>query len=339
LIVGTNPVEFTPAVYEHAAALIGMSPWSVSRTEDLMVEAPTRAYQTYRHSPVVVGIDIYNLEAEAYGARISPPDGNNIPAVTGYVCASAGDIPGLCLPDPLTDGRLPLALNAAQRLTQTFPDADIRVPVSGPFSIAANLVGLDTLLCEVLTEPGMVLSALLHIVRGQRRFFESIRNSGLRPMSFESAATPPLLSPRLFRAVVLPALTQFVRNAHDVFAAPVPCIIGGNTTPIVDALMETGTQDVICPSETDQTAFMNVMSSYPDVTVRINMNPGVFSAAPWPDVERELLRVLALAEKRPRTCIGTGVLPFEAEPAVVLRAQEYVRSTSTPRIHSHRNNS
>lgn len=32
-------MDFTPAVYEHAAALLGCSPWEVSRDEDLLVRA------------------------------------------------------------------------------------------------------------------------------------------------------------------------------------------------------------------------------------------------------------------------------------------------------------
>ena len=31
---------------------------------------------------MVVGIDIYNLEAEAYGALVGTPEGNGIPAIS-----------------------------------------------------------------------------------------------------------------------------------------------------------------------------------------------------------------------------------------------------------------
>ena len=74
-------IPFSPSVYEHAAFLIGRTPWEVSRDEELMFQGHLRAYQLYAHSPVVVGIDIYNLEAEAYGATIARPAGIGIPAV------------------------------------------------------------------------------------------------------------------------------------------------------------------------------------------------------------------------------------------------------------------
>ena len=73
-------MEFTPVVYEHAAKFIGRSPWEVSRSADLLVEAHAAAYAVYRHTPVVAGIDVYNVEAEAYGAVVGASRGNEVPS-------------------------------------------------------------------------------------------------------------------------------------------------------------------------------------------------------------------------------------------------------------------
>jgi hypothetical protein len=67
---------------------------------------------------------------------------------------------------------------------------------------------------------------------------------------------------------VLPFLEKAIDGA--------PCIIGGNTSPILEPMLSTGTQYVICSSETDQAAFMKQMEAHPEVMVRINMNPAVF---------------------------------------------------------------
>ncbi|MEA3227361.1 MAG: hypothetical protein U9Q07_15530, partial [Planctomycetota bacterium] len=58
-------IQFAPSVYEHAARVIGKSPWEVSRNCDLLAQGHIEAYRLYKHCPIVVGIDIYNLEAEA----------------------------------------------------------------------------------------------------------------------------------------------------------------------------------------------------------------------------------------------------------------------------------
>jgi hypothetical protein len=63
-------MSFCPSVYEHAARVIGRTPGEVSRDGVLLSKGHIEAYRLYRHRPIVVGIDIYDLEAEAYGATV-----------------------------------------------------------------------------------------------------------------------------------------------------------------------------------------------------------------------------------------------------------------------------
>ena len=63
-------MEVSPSVYEHAAKILGRTPWEVSRDGELIYQAHAAAYEFYRQTPIMPGIDIYNLEPEAYGAVI-----------------------------------------------------------------------------------------------------------------------------------------------------------------------------------------------------------------------------------------------------------------------------
>jgi hypothetical protein len=56
------------------------------------------------------------------------------------------------------------------------------------------------------------------------------------------------------------------------------------------------------------------------------MDARAITANNFDDVEKEVDRVIALADNRPNVCIGTGCLPFEAEPEVVLKTKEYILS-------------
>lgn len=319
-------MDFAPAVYEHAARLIGKTPWQTSRDAALLFQAHAAAFRLYRHSPVVVGIDIYNLEAEAYGAEIGEPDGHGLPAVTRYPCPEVRSILQLKPLNATNAGRIPMVLAVGQRLQRELPEANVSVPVSGPFSLACNLVGFETLLCALVSDPETVRKALCHLVDGQRAFCAAARTYGLGVTIFESAATPPLLSPELFAEVEYPALVRLVEAASELLGRPAPCIVGGNTAPIAEMLFRTGAGYLICPSETDQPAFMSVAARYPEVTVRVNMDPWTLVHGDEDTVRREVERVFQLATGRPRTCIGTGVLPYEAEPERVLRLKQYVSS-------------
>jgi len=316
-------MDFAPSVYEHAALLIGRTPWEVSRDADLLYEAHAEAYRRYRHAPVVVGIDIYNLEAEAYGGAIDKPHGVGIPAIRRPVVESAGRLVDLAAFDPGTAGRVPMAIEAAVRLAREFPDADVRVPVSGPFSIASILVGFEGLLCDVLTKPDEAAAGLMHLVEGQVAFCRAIHRRGLDIAFFESAAAPPLLSPELFRRVELPALHSIIDRAAAVVEHPVPCIIGGDTAPILDLLLETGTGYVVCPIETDQGAFMRRIWDRTDVRVRVNTSADVMVRGTWEKIRGEVDRIIRLTTGRDNVCLGTGALPYETPPENVLRVKEY----------------
>ena len=317
-------MELSPSVYEHAAALIGRSPWEVSRDPDLLYAGHAEGYRIYQHTPIMPGIDIYNLEAEAYGGVVANPGGTGVPAISKPICACAADLLDLAPLDPRTDGRIPMVIGVAARLARDFPETQVRVPVSGPFSIASNLVGFGNLLCDVAANPDDVGRALLHLVDGQVAFAEEIKAQGVDVAFFESAACPPLLSPAMFRRLELPALKAILGGMAKVLGHPVPCIIGGDTTPILDAMLETGTGYVVAPYETDQAAFMKKIWDRTDVRVRVNGDVETISRGPWERIRADADRLVNLARGRENVCLGTGALPYETPPENVLRLREYV---------------
>jgi uroporphyrinogen decarboxylase len=291
---------FTPAVYEHAASLINRSPWQVSRSADLLLQAHSKAYEIYQHAPVVVGIDIYNLEAEAYGSVVGEPADNAIPVISAPLCSSIAEIVEIALFEPGRDGRIPMVLEVGQCLKEKLPEADVRIPVSGPFSIASNLLGFDSLLLEAFMYPEQTGLALQRLVQGQILFCQEIVNNGLDIAFFESAATPPLISPDMFATVEYPALQSLLEKAESIVAHPVPCIIGGDTVPILEMILQTGTRYVICPAETDQQSFMQKMTDYPDVMVRVNMKSNCIVSEDVQEVYAEIDRLLQIIDGRAR---------------------------------------
>ncbi|MCK7483425.1 MAG: hypothetical protein M0C28_45105 [Candidatus Moduliflexus flocculans] len=66
-----DKVPFVPAVYEHKARLIGRTPSQVCRSLDLLLEALEREDAIYGPDALTVGLDVYNVEAEA--ARLRRP--------------------------------------------------------------------------------------------------------------------------------------------------------------------------------------------------------------------------------------------------------------------------
>jgi uroporphyrinogen decarboxylase len=312
------------SVYEHAARLVGRSPWDVSRDPELLFAAHLTAFETYAHRPVVVGIDIYNLEAEAYGCRVERPEGNGIPAVVAHPCACLAEVTRLPRFDPTRAGRVPMVIDVARRVKEAAPEADVRVPLSGPFSIASSLVGLGTLLMDVVSDPDEASAALVWLAEGQLEFARAVADAGVDVAFFESAAAPPLLSPALFRRVELPALTTAMQGVARVVDHALPCIIGGDTAPVVRDMLETGTDFLICPSETDRAAFLAAVADRPDVAVRINLDPRVYTHGTTDEIAAAIDEVVALSATRENVLLGTGAIPYEAPVENILFIIQYV---------------
>ncbi|MEK7407758.1 MAG: uroporphyrinogen decarboxylase family protein [Acidobacteriota bacterium] len=318
-------IPFSPSVYEHAARFAGHTPWETSRDPELLFLGHRDAWIEYRHQPIVVGIDIYNLEAEAYGAQIEVPGEDGIPAIHRPLCPSLEEAFELVPFDPARDGRIPMVIGVGRRLKEALPEADVRIPVAGPFSLAFNLLGINQLLEDVALRPRDVARWLMQLAGNQAAFTQEVAARGLDVAFFESAAAPPLLSPRQFHTVELPALRRALELTASIVGHPVPCIMGGNTYRILDDILATGTGYVVCNIETDQAAFVaQVWATHPHVKVRVNMDPRIVACNDADAIRREIDRILAIA--RPNCLMGTGCLPLETPPSNIRLIEEYLNS-------------
>ena len=320
-------IPFNPSVYEHAARFAGASVWEVSRDPELMFEGHKGAWLEYRHTPIVVGIDIYNLEAEAYGAVIERPGGDGIPAIQSPFLRTMEDGFDLAPFDVAHDGRLAMVIDVARRLKATLPAADVRIPVSGPFSIAFNLRGISELCIDSAEQPHDVARLLMRLAENQSVFTRAIIAAGLDVAFFESAAAPPLLSPTQFRNVELPALKRILQLTAELVGHPVPCIMGGNTVKILDDILSTGTGYVVCNIETDQKTFVDrLCATHSHVNVRINMDPHIVACSDPERIYREIDRILEIAQGRGNCLMGSGCLPLETPPDNVRLIRQYLNT-------------
>ncbi len=303
-------IPLSLSVYEHAAAIIGVTPWEAGRDADLCFTAHREAWLLYEHFPVVVGIDIYNLEAEAYGCVVRKPAGSGIPAIHKPLVASSAEVMELAPLDP-SAGRIPMMIEVGQRLVATLDAADVRIPISGPFSVAQSVVGLNRLMLDVALEPETVRAMLDHLVDGQVRFARAVVEAGLGVAFFESAAAPPILSPEHFRQIEAGPLQRAMHEVGQIVGEPVPCIIGGDTAPLVPELLATDTGFLICPAETDREEFLAACSHRPDVAVRVNLAPEVYTRGTEEEIEQAVREVEKLAQRRENLLLGTGAIPYE----------------------------
>jgi hypothetical protein len=302
-------MELYPVILEHAAVFVGRTPWEVSRDAELLASAHAVAHQFYGHNPVICGIDVYNVEAEAWGAPVEKPDANGVPVLGAPPLREIPELLSLRPLDPQRDGRLPVLLDAARRLP-----GEVRLALAGPFAIAVGLLGFETVLTALLEEPDAVRAGLQALATHQARL---CRQLGVPVTLYESGAAPPLVPPTAFRELIAPALRTVFQ------AGNVACVMGGDVALVADALVATGPAALICPAETNQPAFLAAAQSVP---VRINMNVAFLTGRDQVAARREIDRLATLARQHPRATLGTGVLPYDADPKFVRVAMDYAES-------------
>ena len=69
--------------------------------------------------------------------------------------------------NPERDGRIAMVIAVGRRLKQEFPEADVRIPVAGPFSVAFNLRGITALCEDVADRPAVTAKLLWRLAENQ----------------------------------------------------------------------------------------------------------------------------------------------------------------------------
>lgn len=313
------PMRLNPVIYEHAARCAGITPWAASRDATALADAHLAAWRIYRHSPVTVGIDLYNPEPEAWGAQVAEPPAGAVPVIDRHPLADAAGLAGLRPLDPSRDGRLPLILAAARRVRAELPsEVAVSVPIQGAVSCAAGLLGMETLMMAAQDDPAALEAGLLHLAAMLAPWAGALAAAaGVGLTIFESAASPPMLSPRLFRRVAARPLAALVASAGRAAGRPPFLVVGGDIAPIAADLAASGCGGMIIPAETDQARCLTALAGRGDLALRVNLPVGAVVGCDDRTFAAALAAAETLAARRPGAVLGTGVLPWDADPELL----------------------
>jgi uroporphyrinogen decarboxylase len=320
-------VPFCPAIYEHKAALVGMSPARIARNSEDLESALAREVGLYEPDMLTVGVDVYNVEAEALGCAVSYPETNDVPSIVSRAVRIGDDVARFRVPDPASAGRMPIFLEAGRRVHARIGDKMIvRGALSAPFSLACELVGAEAMLTAVLDDPGWVAALLFFTADVAKAYGRAFIERGLGVILFDSHAAPPLLSPNLFRKLVLPATASVIGYFRRDLGLPlVPYIVGGNTAVLLDAILETGTNNILCDFTADLAVFVDRLRGA-DVLLRANIDPRSILAGPPAAVKAKAREILAIGRRHPGFLLGTGILSYDTPPAHVLAVRAAIEA-------------
>jgi uroporphyrinogen decarboxylase len=317
-------VPFVPAVYEHKARLVGRSPSEVCVSLDLLLEALARELEVYDPDVLTVGLDVYNVEAEAVGCEVryfgASPD---VPAVAAPLLEGPRGLDRLRRPDPGRDGRMPLFLEAAERVARgKGRDLVVRGAVTGPFSLACALAGTEAVLIATLEEPPFVRDLLAFAAQVAVDFGTAFLARGVEPVLFDSKASPAAASPRVFHEFVMPVYRDLVvPGLRKAGARTLPLIIGGDTTPVLEDLLATGAGQLLCDAGADLERFLKRCRDERRA-LRASVDARLVHTGRPAEIREEARRILTRAAGQRGFLFGCGVVAYDCDPANVVALRE-----------------
>ncbi|HTY36515.1 MAG TPA: uroporphyrinogen decarboxylase family protein [Bacteroidota bacterium] len=330
-----DQVPFLPAIYEHKGWFIGETPSRVARDARLLTTALQAEFEQVGADALIVGVDIYNVEAEAMGCTVTYYEGNDnsVPAIgsNGAIVHTAGDLESLRTPDPYKDGRMPLNLEAARNTVKTLGrEVPVRGAVSGPFSLAAHLSGPGNFFLLLMMQTELVKALLAFAAGVIKAYGKALIEQGCGIVMFDSHASPDLLPPDMYRDLVLPHTREIIEYFQTLGVQHVPLIIGGNTTKMLDSYLDTGANNLLCDVKADPQRFVEACSKTRRA-FRRNIDLSDAGTTTPDEAHRRALRDLEASGGYPGFILGTAVLPYGTPLSHLLAMKEAIREHSKSR--------
>jgi MtaA/CmuA family methyltransferase len=196
------------------APFIGVKVSEYYHSAELMANLEIALFKRLRHDSVGISTSLRGV-AEAMGSRIAYPD-YNISYLLQPAINSVEQVESLKVVNPLKDGRLPILLEAL-KLTKDalIKDVDVGAAMSGPFSVAASVVGTENLLKWMIRYPEKVHTLMEIVAESNNRYIEEVAKLGLSISFADPVSSTSLIGPKQFREFSLPYLQKNISKIKE----------------------------------------------------------------------------------------------------------------------------
>ncbi len=200
-------------------------------------------------------------------------------------------------------------------------DVCVRGAVSGLFSLAISLMGAEALFLATLDDPKFVHELLAYSGQIIKDFGQAYIDVGADVIMFDSQASPDLLSPKMYADYVAPVMRDLISYFHEQGVEHVPLIIGGNTTRLVDVLLSTGANNLLCDFTADWSSWLDKCRAE-DRAVRRNMDPVFIERSDPEQIYEAAVRIVQEGQSYGGFIAGSAVVPFGTPTANLMAVKQ-----------------
>lgn len=244
----TDCVAAMPYMYDVAAVTAGVPLQQFYTDPQAMVRAQLILHEQVGQDVIAIGSDNFYI-AEGFGCQTTRGD-NELPALVKPPLTRMADVFDLAVPDPYSQGRMPVMLEALRLARQAVGDeAALRSPGTGPFALASYLIGTQQWLLEVAqveaeldeANEAAVHHALELASDALIRFGQACWDAGADILHCgDSLASCNVISPRTFERFSFPYLQKVFRAWKEYGVQCALLHICGNSSKVLDLYAATG---------------------------------------------------------------------------------------------------
>ena len=199
----TDTVPWVPFVGVHGASLIGVGAKEYLNSADRIIEGISKAVELYDPDGIPVMFDL-QLEAEMLGCSLNWSE-QNPPAVVSHPLLDGIKIEDLRIPN-ISDGRLPVALDATKGLRKKYPDLALYGLITGPFTLALHLLGTE-IFTKLFEDPEYIDKLFTFCKKVAKRMVDYYIESGCDVIAVVDPMTSQI-DPATFEMFVSPMMVE-----------------------------------------------------------------------------------------------------------------------------------
>ena len=227
-----------PLVTAHSAKVQGINLIEYSTNGISLAESQLTAQRKYNHDGLSVFTDV-GIIAEAMGSKYYLRE-FEVPILDEPVIKDTAQIGDLSVPDPGSKGRLPVYLEAIDRLYTAMGDIlPVFAYIPCSFTTAAGLRGTEDFLMDTLISPESAHALLEISLTAAIKFCDACILSGALPILVDPLASGSVISRKTYNEFAKPYQQRLIKYLHR-YDLDITLHICGDTAGMLDLIPETG---------------------------------------------------------------------------------------------------
>ncbi|KEI75652.1 methylcobamide:CoM methyltransferase [Clostridium botulinum B2 128] len=240
------------------APFIGVTARDYYHSAQLMADLEIALFKRLRHDGASISTSLRGV-AEAMGSKVGYPE-YGISYLIEPAINSIDEIESLKVVDPLKDGNLPTLLEAIKLTRDALMDeVDVGAAMSGPFSVAASVVGTENLLKWMIKYPKKVHTLMDIVAESNNRYIEEVAKLGVSIGFADPVSSTSLISPKQFREFSLPALRKNINKIKEKTGGAPGIHICGKSKELWEDVVNAGISNFSIDNAEDLEEAKNIM--------------------------------------------------------------------------------